>query len=130
MNHLEKTMLVNAHPVKFTMNVFGMFFSCFYLWDHELRKAFLIGGLVILIGTFLTKIAFSYNLDEIAKTRLGRAFHHLSQRNGFACYVSFHILGFSSCWFHEFIFFLPAVLFLSVGLMIHRIDKNFITRLF
>ena len=40
----EKLMLINAQPIKFWLNVAGGLIALYWLWEHDMIKAILIGG--------------------------------------------------------------------------------------
>ncbi len=115
----------NAHPLKFSMDIIGILISFFYMWSHEIYKAFLIGGVIILIGTFIAVVAFKIEESKVAASVLGKAYYRLSIKKGFACYITFYVLAFTACWLNEIILFLPAILSLFIGLIIHRTDILF-----
>ena len=113
----EKLMLINAQPIKFWLNIVGGFIGLYFLWEHDLVKAILIGGTIIVAATILAKKYSKLNGEEIAKTKLGNIFLQYSTRFGLICYLISHILILLSFWYHNLVFSGVGIIVLIVGLI-------------
>jgi len=118
----QKLMLVNAQPIKFWLNIAGGLIALYFLWEHEIIKAILVGGSIIFGGTFLATKYSRLNVEEIAKTRMGNIFLQYSTRFGFICYLIGHALIPLSFWYHNFVLTGVGLIALVVGLF--RIKKS------
>ena len=100
----EKLMLVNAQPIKFWLNIVGGFTVLYFLWEHDIIKAILLGGTIIFVATILAKKYSKLNDAEIAKTRMGNIFFTIFHKVGLICYLISHILIPLSFWYHNLVF--------------------------
>ena len=110
-------MLINAQPIKFWLNIAGGLIALYFLWEHDIIKAILIGGAILFAGTFLAKKYSKLNDEEIAKTKMGNIFLQYSTRFGLLCYLISHILIPVSFWYHNLIFTGVGLIVLIIGLM-------------
>ena len=113
----EKLMLINAQPIKFWLNIVGGFIVLYFLWEHDIIKAILIGGTIIVAASILAKKYSKLNVEEIAKTKIGNIFLQYSTRFGLVCYVISHILIPLSFWYHNLFFSGVGLIVLLVGLI-------------
>jgi hypothetical protein len=113
----KKLMLINAQPIKFWINIVGGFIFLYFLWEHEIIKAILIGRSIIFLGTLLAKKYSRLTDEEIAKTNMGKIFLQYSTKFGFMCYLISHIIIPVSIWFHNLIFTAIGLMVLIVGIL-------------
>ena len=113
----EKLMLINAQPIKFWLNIVGGLIVLYFLWEHDIIKAILIGGTIIVAATILAKKYSRLNDEEIAKTKMGSIFLQYSTRFGLMCYLISHILIPVSFWYHNLVFSGVGLFVLIIGLI-------------
>ena len=107
---------MNAQPIKFWLNIIGGLIAIYFLWKHELIKAMLFGGIIILTGTFFATKCSKLTPEEIAKTKIGGIFLRYSTKFGLTCYLISHILIPTGFWYHNLILLGVGLLFLITGL--------------
>jgi hypothetical protein len=117
LSKFEKLMLINAQPIKFCLNIVGGLIALYLLWEHDLIKAILIGGVIIFTGTFLATKYSKLNDEEIAKTKMGNIFLRYSTKFGFICYLISHVLIPISFWYHNLLLMGVGLIVLMVGLI-------------
>ena len=110
-------MLINAQPIKFWLNIVGGFIVLYFLWEHDIIKAILMGGTIIVAATILAKKYSKLNDEEIAKTKMGKIFLQYSTGFGLVCYLISHILIPISFWYHNLVFSGIGLIVLIVGLI-------------
>ena len=113
----EKLMLINAQPIKFWLNIIGGLIALYLLWEHDIIKAILIGGVIIFAGTFLATKYSKLNDEEISKTKMGKIFLQYSTKFGFFCYLFSHVLIPISFWYHNLVLTGVGLIVLIVGLI-------------
>lgn len=101
LSKFEKLMLVNAHPLKFSLNIAGGLLALYLLWDQQLINAILFGGIFIFLGTVLTLKFGHFDADKTALNFWGRVFLRYSSPLGFILYLSGHIIIPIAFWFHS-----------------------------
>src|SRR4030095_2656707 len=101
LSKFEKLMLVNAHPLKFSLNIAGGILALYLLWDQQLVNAILFGGIFIFLGTVLSLKIGNFDAHKIALNFWGRIFLRYSRPTGFILYLSGHIIIPIAFWFHN-----------------------------
>lgn len=116
MTKFQKLMLINAYPVKMVFNSVGGIGALYFLWEHELLYAIILGGIFIFSGTLLASKSKASPI-AISETFLGKIFLRYSTKWGFVCYLVSHALIPISFWFHNMYLAVLGALFLLIGLM-------------
>lgn len=113
----EKLMLINAHPSKLVLNTIGGTIALFYLWEHKILLAILLGGVFIVAGTIITTKFYKFNPEQIADTFFGKIFLRYSRAFGFIFYLASHILIPLSFWLHNLYLTAFGLILLASGLL-------------
>lgn len=122
LTELQKTMLVNAHPVKMIFNLIGASIGFYFLWWHQWLPALIFGFGMILLGTVLSlsKIFGKYDLNRLSRTFLGRLHLRYTTGIGFVLYLGGHMLIPYAFWAHSLFAALLGILFLVAGALIYE----------
>jgi hypothetical protein len=111
----EKLMLVNAHPLKFYLNIAGAIAALYFLWNQQLVSAILFGGIFIFLGTALTLKIGHFDANKTAQNFWGRVFLRYSSPIGFTLYLSSHIIIPIAFWFHNLLLCALGIFLLLAG---------------
>lgn len=119
---LQKTMLINAHPVKMIFNLIGASVGLYFLWFHQGLNALVFGFGIILLGTVLSlsNLFGKFDVNRLSKTLLGRMHLQYTTGVGFFLYLGSHILIPYAFWIHNLLVALLGLLFLVVGALIYK----------
>jgi len=115
LSKFEKLMPVNAHPLKFYLNIAGGILALYLLWHQQLFNAILIGGIFIFIGTILTLKTGHFDIHKVALNFWGQVFLRYSRPAGFILYLSGHIIIPIAFWFHNLQLYALGIFLLLLG---------------
>jgi hypothetical protein len=117
LTNFQKLMLINAHPAKMVLNIIGGVIALYFLWQHQLISAVLLGGIFIIAGTIIAIKFYTISPEKVADTFLGKMFLRYSTNLGFTFYLTSHILIPVSFWFHNLKLAAFGLILLVCGLL-------------
>jgi hypothetical protein len=117
LSKFEKLMLLNAHPLKFSLNIIGGIIALYFLWEHMIVRALVFGAIFTFIGSIITLKFGHFDADKISLSFLGRIFLRYSNLISFLFYLSSHIIIPIGFWIHSIQLFVLGLILLMAGLL-------------
>ncbi len=112
MTFFERIAVQHAHPTKFVLELLGVLWSLYFVWQHDWIYALLAGIGLPLLGTILV---WGKNEEGLARSLMGKIMLlHLEPLN-----MLMHTLGYLivlyGLWFHSGPYILFGISFLFLG---------------